>query len=44
MERNAMMEPGEAGAERPQPVALNQAMAHMLPTMGATMTLGFMST
>ena len=44
MERKAMMEPGEAAEVRPVPVKLNHAMAQALPTMGAMMTLGFMST
>ena len=44
IERKAMIEPGEAAEVSPAPVKLNQAMAHMLPTIGAMMTLGFMST
>ena len=44
IERNAMIEPGEAAEVRPAPVKLYHAMAHMLPTIGAMMTLGFMST
>ena len=44
IERNAMIDPGDAAEVRPAPVKLNHAMAHMLPTMGAMMTLGFMST
>ena len=44
IERKAMIEPGDAAEVRPAPVRLNQAMAAMLPTMGAMMTLGFMRT
>ena len=40
VERNAMIEPGEAAEVRPAPMRLYQAMAHMLPTVGAMMTLG----
>ena len=41
--KNAMMEPGEEGPFRPQPVSMKNAMAHMFPTIGAMMTTGFIS-
>jgi len=44
MDRYAMMDPGDAGATRPQPVMENQATAAAEPAMGATMSLGLDST
>ena len=39
--RYAIIEPGDAGPTRPQPVILNQKMPATLPKMGAIMTSGF---
>ena len=44
MLRMAMTEPGDAGATKPPPARENQSIAAALPTMGAMITVGFMST
>ena len=41
MARNAMMEPGAGGPERPAPVRVKNRIAAALPSMGAMMTIGF---
>ena len=40
----AMIDPGEAGPFRPQPVMRNHVIAQMFPTIGAMITTGFIST